>query len=242
VDLWPGVGLRRRIDSAGALASTAAISVGGIDVGVTMFWSALILSVYFIAWAGVHSFLASLRVKRWARQTFNASVDRWYRAVYVLFALASFAPIPLLLVILPDRTLYVAPAPWRWLMVLVQLAGAAGAAVAILQTGAFRFVGLEQMLVGHSKEGGPLQVRGLYCYVRHPSYFFSLLVIWFTPLMTANLLALYALFTLYFYVGSLHEESRLVAEFGEAYKEYQRHVPRLIPRLRRWYPVRSEER
>jgi protein-S-isoprenylcysteine O-methyltransferase Ste14 len=34
----------------------------------------------------------------------------------------------------------------------------------------------------------------------------------------------------------------LVAEFGEAYKEYQRHVPRLIPRLHRCYPIRSEER
>jgi protein-S-isoprenylcysteine O-methyltransferase Ste14 len=206
-----------------------------------MFLNTLVLSVYFIAWAGVHSFLASLRVKRYARQAFGASVDRWYRAVYVLFALASFAPILLLFAILPDRTLYIVPAPWRWLMVLVQLGGAGGAAAAILQTGAFRFAGLAQMLAGQPEEGGPLQVRGLYCYVRHPSYFFSLLVVWFTPLMTANLLALYVLFTVYFYIGSMHEESRLVAEFGEAYKEYQRHVPRLIPRLRRCYPVRSEE-
>ena len=206
-----------------------------------MFLNTLVLSAYFIAWAGAHSFLASLRVKRYARQTFGASVDRWYRAVYVLFALASFAPILLLLLMLRDRTLYIVPTPWRWLMVLAQLVGAAGAAVAILQAGAFRFVGLAQMLAGQPEEGGPLQVRGLYCYVRHPSYFSSLLVIWFTPLMTVNLLALYVLFTLYFYVGSMHEESRLVAEFGEAYKEYQRHVPRLIPRLRRCYPVRSEE-
>ncbi|MFN2272665.1 MAG: methyltransferase family protein [Anaerolineae bacterium] len=202
----------------------------------------LIISAYFVAWAVVHSLLASLRVKRWARQAFGASIDRWYRAVYVLFAFASFAPIPLLLVILPDRVLYIAPAPWRWLMMLVQLAGAIGAVAAILQTGAFRFVGLAQVLAGQPEEGGPLQVRGLYCYVRHPSYFFSLIVIWFTPLMTVSLLTLYALFTLYFYVGSMLEESRLVAEFGEAYEEYQQYVPRLIPRLHRCYPIRSEER
>lgn len=206
-----------------------------------MFSSALILSAYFIAWAGVHSLLASLRAKRQARQAFGASVDRWYRAVYVLFALASFVPILLLLVVLPDRTLYVVPAPWRWPMMLVQLAGAVGAVAAILQTGAFRFVGLAQVLAEQPEEGGLLQVRGLYCYVRHPSYFFSLLVIWLTPLMTVNLLALYALFTVYFYVGSIFEESRLVVEFGEAYQEYQRHVPRLIPRLHRCYPIRSEE-
>jgi protein-S-isoprenylcysteine O-methyltransferase Ste14 len=122
-------------------------------------------------------------------------------------------------------------------MVLGQMVGAIGAAVAILQTGALRFVGVTQVFAERSKEEvGLLQVRGLYCYVRHPSYFFSLIVIWLTPLMTVNLLALYALFTLYFYVGSVHEESRLMAEFGAAYEEYQRHVPRIIPRLRRCYP------
>jgi protein-S-isoprenylcysteine O-methyltransferase Ste14 len=199
--------------------------------------SVLILSAYFVVWAGVHSLLAGLRVKRWAQRAFGAGVDRWYRLGYVLFAFASFVPILLLFVILPDRALYVVPAPWRWLMMLGQAVGAIGAAVAIFQTGALRFAGLTQVFIEQPEEGGgPLQVRGLYCYVRHPSYFFSLLVIWLTPLMTVNLLALYALLTLYFYVGSMHEESRLVAEFGEAYEEYQRHVPRLIPRLRRCYP------
>ena len=55
-------------------------------------------------------------------------------------------------------------------------------------------------------------------------------------------LVLFLLFTLYFWLGSIHEESRLVAEFGEAYKEYQTLVPRLIPRLRRCYPAYSEKR
>ncbi|MBN1978353.1 MAG: isoprenylcysteine carboxylmethyltransferase family protein [Anaerolineae bacterium] len=207
-----------------------------------MLSSMLVLSIYFIAWAGVHSLLASLRMKRWARRTFGAGVDRWYRIIYILFALATFAPIPLLLLLLPDCILYIMPAPWRWLMVLGQVGGAVGAAAAILTTGAFRFVGLAQALTGQSEEGGPLQVRGLYCYVRHPGYFFSMIVVWLTPLMTLNLLTLYALFTVYFYVGSVHEESRLVAEFGAAYEEYQRYVPRLIPRLHRCYPIRPEER
>ena len=207
-----------------------------------MLFSALILSSYFILWALVHSLLASLRAKSWARQACGSDVDRWYRIVYVLFALASFAPIPLLFFTLPDRTLYVVSAPWRWLMMLGQGGGVIGAAVAIVQTGALRFVGLAQMLSGQPDEGGPLQVRGLYRYVRHPGYFCGLVVIWLTPVMTVNLLVLYALFTLYFCVGSMHEESRLVAEFGAAYDEYQRHVPRLIPLPRRCYPAHSEKR
>ncbi len=206
-----------------------------------MFWSALILSACFIAWAGIHSLLASPRVKGWARRVFGTGVDRWYRIVYVLFALVSFSPILLFFVILPDRILYLVPVPWRWLMVLGQAGGAVGAAAAILQTDALRFVGLIQALDGQQEEkDSSLRVRGLYCYVRHPGYFFSLIVIWLTPVMTLNLLVLYMLFTLYFYVGSIHEESRMVAEFGAAYEEYQRHVPRLVPRLRWRYPDRSD--
>lgn len=198
--------------------------------------SVLILSTCFILWAIVHSLLASLRAKARARRWFGDGVDRWYRIGYVLFALASFAPIPLLYLVLPDRTLYAVPSPWRWLMVAGQVGGASGAVAAILQTGAFRFVGLTQAL-GEREEGGPLQVRGLYCYVRHPSYTCSIVVLWLVPVMTVNLLALFALFTLYFYLGSLHEERRLVAEFGAAYESYQRSVPRLVPRLHRCYPA-----
>ena len=49
--------------------------------------------------------------------------------------------------------------------------------------------------------------------------------------MTRNVLALNIGITLYFWIGSIYEERRLVAEFGEAYREHQRRVPRLVPRL-----------
>jgi hypothetical protein len=53
--------------------------------------------------------------------------------------------------------------------------------------------------------------------------------------MTVNLLTVYILITLYFYVGSFHEERRLLAEFSDAYRDYQQQVPRLIPRPGRCY-------
>ncbi|RME58991.1 MAG: isoprenylcysteine carboxylmethyltransferase family protein, partial [Caldilineae bacterium] len=39
--------------------------------------------------------------------------------------------------------------------------------------------------------------------------------------------------TLYFYVGSIHEEHRLERVYGDAYRAYRRRTPRLIPRWRR---------
>ena len=43
---------------------------------------------------------------------------------------------------------------------------------------------------------------GVYGLVRHPLYFFSLLVLWFTPQMTLHWLVFVILATVYFLVGS----------------------------------------
>jgi protein-S-isoprenylcysteine O-methyltransferase Ste14 len=93
---------------------------------------------------------------------------------------------------------------------------------------------LSQLLARRSTDD-TLQVRGFYCYVRHPLYLFAILFVWLTPAMTVNMATLYSLITLYFVVGSVHEEGRLVAQFGAAYRAYQRQVPRLIPRPGRCY-------
>jgi protein-S-isoprenylcysteine O-methyltransferase Ste14 len=54
-------------------------------------------------------------------------------------------------------------------------------------------------------------------------------LIWLTPQMTVNRLTLFVVLSIYLYVGTFFEERRLVAEFGDDYREYQRQVPRLIP-------------
>jgi len=49
--------------------------------------------------------------------------------------------------------------------------------------------------------------------------------------MTVNLATAYAMATLYFFVGTFLEENKSVEAFGDAYRQYQQQVPRLIPRL-----------
>ncbi len=75
-----------------------------------------------------------------------------------------------------------------------------------------------------------MRLRGLYCLVRHPIYFFGLLLVWFSPQVSINSLAVAVLATLYFYIGARHEETGLRAEFGAAYDTYRQQVPMLIPR------------
>jgi protein-S-isoprenylcysteine O-methyltransferase Ste14 len=75
-------------------------------------------------------------------------------------------------------------------------------------------------------------VKGLYRWVRHPLYTAGLLFLWLTPLMTTSILAFNLAMSAYIAIGSVFEERRLVTEFGPAYADYQRRVPRLIPGLR----------
>lgn len=193
----------------------------------------VIISVFFIIWALLHSVLAARPMKAWMRRTFGEqTVSRWYRFVYNVVSVLTVLPLFPLLAWLPDRTLYVVPAPWRWLMVAGQCIALVSLIATLLQTDLGQFVGLTQLTQDSPTQRTPsLQTDGFYGWVRHPLYTFSLLFIWLSPAMTVNLLSTYVLFTLYFYIGSIHEEHRLLAEFGDDYRAYQQRVPRLIPRI-----------
>ena len=84
-------------------------------------------------------------------------------------------------------------------------------------------------------DGRPLRspefvVRGPYRWVRHPLYFFVLVLIWSVPDVHSDRLLFNFLWTLWVVLGAVLEEKDLVAEFGEKYRRYQKQVPMLFPR------------
>jgi protein-S-isoprenylcysteine O-methyltransferase Ste14 len=198
-------------------------------------FSILVLSLFFVLYAVLHSLLAGLPVKQRAKRIFGPTTDRWYRLAYNIFAVVTLLPLLPLLVLLPDKTLYIIPTPWRWLMITGQLLALVGLGVAFLQTDPLHFLGLAQLFVKQPAETKSFRVHGFYNRVRHPLYFFSLLFLWLIPVMSVNLLVTYLLITVYFYIGSIYEEKRLLALFGATYQDYQRRVPRLIPLPNRRY-------
>jgi protein-S-isoprenylcysteine O-methyltransferase Ste14 len=192
-----------------------------------------ILLGFLVAYTLLHSLLASQPCKAWARRRWGTASDRWYRLAYNGVAVVTLLPLLPLLAWLPDHTLYVAPAPWRWLLLAGQGVAVLGVLAALRQTDMAHFLGVRQLRNPTPAAESPLTVRGFYASVRHPTYTFGLLALWLSPLMTANLLTVYLFWSLYMYLGSFHEERRLLQEFGEAYRTYQQQVPRLIPRLPR---------
>jgi methanethiol S-methyltransferase len=196
----------------------------------------------FILWAGLHSLTSARRVKgQIARLLGQTAYEGLYRLLYNLFALLTFLPVFYLYMRLPDVVLWRVPRPWNLLASLLQLTGLIGLLYAIWQTDFFAFAGLKQAYrylrrqpVNASDSqtlGESLVVTGLYRYIRHPLYSFSMLFLWANPTMTRNSLVLAVTFSLYFLLGSMLEERRLGQQFGEAYRTYQAQVPRFIPRL-----------
>ena len=189
----------------------------------------LLIILATVVYAAVHSLLASLGVKAWARRRGGPTADRWYRLAYNLFAVISGLPILVMLYLLPDQPLYQISFPWILLSALGLLTGVLIIIVGILQTDLWHFVGLRQIIKPENDAPSMMITGGLYSWVRHPLYTGGLLLIWLVPTMTLNLLTLIIMLTIYLIVGAKLEEMRLLHEFGDEYRAYQARVPMLLP-------------
>lgn len=99
----------------------------------------------------------------------------------------------------------------------------------------FDLFGLRQVwlhLVRRRRTALPFRTPGPYRLVRHPLYAGFVLAFWAAPTMTATHLVFALATTLYIVLAIRFEEQDLVRDLGEAYGDYRRTVPMLIPGLR----------
>jgi protein-S-isoprenylcysteine O-methyltransferase Ste14 len=196
-------------------------------------WATLIL------FAMIHTALASHGAKAIAARLLGARMaEATYRLIFNVIALMTIGPALYLAWTLPDHELYRWPVPFDTVALLIQGLALVGLAYSVYQMDWTFFVGLRQ-IIGQvantsieSTSTAQLVISGLHRYVRHPLYTTSLIVLYFVSPMTLNRLALVVGIHAYFWIGSIFEERKLVREFGDAYRDYQRRVPRLLPRLR----------
>ena len=191
-----------------------------------MFW----LIITIALWGLVHSLLASMGFKKLLRKNLGDGFMKFYRVLYNIFAVISIAPILYLMVSLPNSILYQVPAPWKYIMLAGQGISALFLLIAVLQTDLLSFAGLRQLI--EADKTGNLVTGGLYRFVRHPLYTFSLLILWLSPSMTINSFVLYIALTTYVLIGIIFEERKLLREFGNDYANYKLTTPMLLPGLK----------
>jgi methanethiol S-methyltransferase len=191
-----------------------------------MLW--LILTIAL--WGILHSLLASIGFKTMLHGALGDGFMKFYRLLYNIFAVVSFAPILYLMISLPDQVLYQVSAPWSYLMLAGQALSVFFLFIAVIQTDLLSFAGVRQLI--QEEKPGNLVITGLYRSVRHPLYTFSLSILWCSPTMTLNSFIVYASLTIYVLVGIVFEERKLLHEFGQDYASYKSSTPMLLPGLR----------
>jgi len=192
------------------------------------FWILLAGLIY----GGIHSAFASTTVKNWVKNQLGIENPNTYRFVYVLQSVFFTLIFIAVVFLLPDRVLYIISPPWCYFTLFVEALAIAGTILSLFQTGILSFLGLAPfMSEEQAAQASQLHTGGLYRYMRHPLYVFSLIVIWLLPVMTWNILSWNICVTIYLVVGSLFEERKLIREFGEQYLQYQKKVPAFWPRL-----------
>jgi len=157
----------------------------------------------------------------------------WHGALYAI--VAGIVLLTLVLLWQETGSALHPPSAVSWLLRAAGLAALGGVVWAVRALPSLDPFGIEPVV--HRQRGTEprpqrVTVRGPYRWVRHPTYFFALVLIWSYPYLTADRLLFNLLWTTWIWVGAVLEERDLVEAFGDSYRHYQRSVPILIPHRR----------
>lgn len=181
----------------------------------------------FLLFALVHSVLAIPSLKK--RCTGQSSHLRsFYRLYYNLVSFVLFGWV--MATLRNSVVLYVVPGVWSLALYFMQIVFLIILVVCARQTGVAEFLGVTGKAPDKLKIP-KLITDGCYRVVRHPLYLFSMLFLLSNPVISVRWVLLTLLSAVYFPVGALLEERRLLQEFGDEYRAYQLTVPFMIPRI-----------
>jgi methanethiol S-methyltransferase len=191
----------------------------------------ILLALLWSAWCVLHSLLITPAVtgriqNRWGRYF------AYYRLGYNLFSLLTLLPLWAYTKSLSSLRGVLWSWPYSPVQVLIALLG-----VAMMIAGGRAydlpfFLGLRQIRDSRATSllsaPGPLKFSGVLGMVRHPWYCGGLLLVW-TQKMDPPIIITSLIFSAYFVVGALLEERKLIRNYGQAYRDYQREVSMFFP-------------
>ncbi len=197
---------------------------------------ALVVYAAFAAFALLHSLTVSGRFKGLVAAVIGERAIRaWYRLAFTVFSAAITAALVSIYLGQPDIFLYRPPGYVLWPAHALQFAGVylLIAASRPFDLGSFTGVSQAIKLIRTGRTGGDIEgiphsglvTFGVYGLVRHPMYLGGILMFAFEPNVSVNCLVIRVMAVSYFVYGGLVEDARLVAAFGEEYRDYKKRVP-----------------
>lgn len=182
-----------------------------------------------------HTILASNKIKNKLVDTIGNRIA-FYRIFYnvssilILFAIYEISP-------KPSGLLYDLLFPYDIIILGIQFLSLAGFFWTLFYFDGLEFLGIRQVIryvngnynVNCLDEKKTFVTEGPFKYTRHPLYFFSVIFLLARSSMTEFYFIMILCFIVYFYVGAKYEEKKLLIEFNDKYRDYQKSVPFLIP-------------
>lgn len=193
----------------------------------------LLLAILWITWCIIHSGMISLTVTGYFKNRLGDSF-RFYRLIYNLIATATFILLYVYSGLQDGKLLF----HWQGNMIALQLFFVAiGVLLFIAGAKTYDFlqlVGIRQISSGSSCSAASkicdIKTSGIHGLTRHPWYLGGIILVWsgFREIYSSTLIVIIIL-TVYLVVGTVLEERKLVVEYGDAYRDYQKKVSMLIP-------------
>jgi methanethiol S-methyltransferase len=189
----------------------------------------IIYIVLFTAYFIIHSLTASLGFKNWCFSLWP-NLKLTYRLWFNILSSILLVPLIILLVIYPGEIL------WQWtgwqavFVNILAVSAAIGFYFSLSDYNMTEFWGIN-IFSGQISKNLPKEqfyIGRFHLYVRHPWYFFLLIILWTRDMTTYQFLTA-VLISLYLIIGSYLEEQKMISYFGEVYRMYQQKVAGLIP-------------
>ena len=171
-----------------------------------------------------------------AKHRLNALFGDYYRLSYNLFAVLHIGAVWVFGQRTLDATPFALEPGIETALTAIRGLGVLVLILALREYDLGLFSGLKQIRAGkqgaatNGDEDGdePLVTDGLHRFVRHPLYLGVIMILWGGAVSDFGL-ATAVWGSLYLFIGARHEERSLSALYGEAYADYKRRVPAVIP-------------
>ncbi|MBZ5632788.1 MAG: isoprenylcysteine carboxylmethyltransferase family protein [Acidobacteriia bacterium] len=197
-------------------ASLPPLAAGAIDLGlITMFGLQ-------------HSIMARPGFKSWWTRIVPQHLER---STYVLISAGLVALVPAAWQPI-EGTLWMVSGAGMIALHTLALLGFLMVPLCSFLTDHFELFGLRQAaehVFGWQQSKPEFKQRSLYKRVRHPMMVGFLVAFWAVPFMTVGHLLFTVTMSAYILVGIHFEERDLARKHGQAYRDYQARVPKLIP-------------
>jgi protein-S-isoprenylcysteine O-methyltransferase Ste14 len=193
----------------------------------------VVLAALWITWCTIHSAMISIPVTEYLKRRLGKGF-RFYRLVFNGVAFFTLMPVVVYGHSIKGAAAYQWEGFARWIQMLLLALSAGLFFAGARQYDMLQFLGFRQIKTETAcislNEICELNTTGVLEITRHPWYLASIILLWtFQRSVDASALISNSILTVYLMVGTVIEEQKLLAEYGQTYRKYQQKVSMLFP-------------